>query len=159
MRFKGLRVSRGGCSFGAGLVTGLSRMASTACLTDCTREPAVAKEAFSRPKEPSLPGPQPGMFGIQEDLMARLEQHDRTEFLASNAGWELDGETIKKTYVLGDFSQAIGFVTRVAMLAEVADHHPDIDIRWNRVTIVLSTHDEQSLTAQDTSLAIAIEAL
>ncbi|MDX2344802.1 MAG: 4a-hydroxytetrahydrobiopterin dehydratase [Acidimicrobiia bacterium] len=91
--------------------------------------------------------------------MARLEQHDRIEFLASNAGWELDGETIKKTYVLGDFSQAIGFVTRVAMLAEVADHHPDIDIRWNRVTIVLSTHDEQSLTAKDTSLAIEIEAL
>ncbi len=56
MRFKGLRVSRGGCSFGAGLVTGLSRMASTACLTDCTRQPAVAKEAFSRPKELSLPG-------------------------------------------------------------------------------------------------------
>lgn len=91
--------------------------------------------------------------------MARLSEAEREAFLAENAGWELDNETITKLFAFRDFSEAIGFVTRVAMRAEVADHHPDIDIRWNKVTISLSTHDEGALTAKDVSLASAIENL
>lgn len=91
--------------------------------------------------------------------MALLEQSARSDFLTRNTDWKLNGETITRTFVLKDFSQSIGFVTRVAMLAEVADHHPDIDIRWNKVIIALSTHDEGGLTEKDTALAEAIEAL
>jgi 4a-hydroxytetrahydrobiopterin dehydratase len=47
----------------------------------------------------------------------------------------------------------MGFVTRVGLASEVADHHPDIDIRWNKVTIVLSTHSESALTSKDLNLA------
>lgn len=85
--------------------------------------------------------------------MARLDDGARAEFLAAHPDWELDGEAISRTYRLADFSEAMGFVSRVALAAEVADHHPDIDIRWNRVTLVLSTHSEGSLTEKDTALA------
>jgi 4a-hydroxytetrahydrobiopterin dehydratase len=89
----------------------------------------------------------------------RLDTKAREAFAVANPGWDLVGETITKTFVLEDFSEAIGFVTRVALLAEVADHHPDIDIRWNKVTIALSTHSEEALTSKDTELAAAIERL
>ena len=89
--------------------------------------------------------------------MARLSDDDRRVFIESHPGWVLTGETIAKTFVLADFNEAMGFVTRVALLAEVADHHPDIDIRWNKVSIALSTHDEGALTGKDTGLAGAIE--
>lgn len=74
------------------------------------------------------------------------------EFLSSH-DWERDGESIRRTFVFRDFSESMGFVTRVAMASDVADHHPDIDIRWNKVTLVLSTHSEGALTAKDLSLA------
>lgn len=91
--------------------------------------------------------------------MVRLGDNDRSEFLGEHSGWEVNGETITKEYSFADFNEAMGFVTRVALLAEVADHHPDIDIRWNQVTIALSTHSEGALTARDTDLAGAIDAL
>jgi 4a-hydroxytetrahydrobiopterin dehydratase len=53
----------------------------------------------------------------------------------------------------------MGFVVRVALLAEPANHHPDIDIRWNKVTIALTTHSEGALTEKDITLASKIEAL
>ncbi len=91
--------------------------------------------------------------------MARLADSERQRFLHTYIDWSLSEETITKTFVHSNFSEAIGFVARVALLAEVADHHPDIDIRWNKVTISLSTHDEDALTQKDTSLASSIEAL
>jgi 4a-hydroxytetrahydrobiopterin dehydratase len=91
--------------------------------------------------------------------MTRLTEEDRSAFLTAHQDWTIDGETLSKTFVLSDFNEALGFVTRVGLLAEVADHHPDIDIRWNKVVIVLSTHSEGALTAQDTDLADAIEQL
>jgi 4a-hydroxytetrahydrobiopterin dehydratase len=91
--------------------------------------------------------------------MTRLNDEARSAFLGNHSGWKIDGETIAKTFILRDFNEAMGFVTRVALLAEVADHHPDIDIRWNKVTIALSTHSEGALTAQDTDLAGAIDGL
>ncbi len=56
-----------------------------------------------------------------------LTAEDREQFTSANPEWQLDGETITRTYQFGTFAAAIGFVTGVAMAAEVADHHPDID--------------------------------
>ncbi|MDJ0924240.1 MAG: 4a-hydroxytetrahydrobiopterin dehydratase [Acidimicrobiia bacterium] len=91
--------------------------------------------------------------------MTRLDTAARSEFLASHPEWALEGETITKTFVLRDFNEALGFVTRVGLLSEVADHHPDIDIRWNKVTVALSTHSENALTDKDVNLAEEIESL
>ena len=88
-----------------------------------------------------------------------LDDAARSEFLGAHPGWTLEGETISKVFRLSDFNEAMGFVTRVALAAEVADHHPDIDIRWNTVTIALTTHDAGGLTEKDTSLAVAIDSM
>ena len=82
-----------------------------------------------------------------------LDTAARETFLSDHADWELDGETISRTYEFGDFPPAVAFVTEVAFAAEAADHHPDIDIRWNKVTLALTTHSEKSLTEKDTDLA------
>ena len=89
--------------------------------------------------------------------MTRLDEAERSEFLGAHGDWTLDEETITRTFVFGDFSAAMGFVTRVAIASEIADHHPDIDIRWNKVTLTLSTHSEAALTDKDTALATAFD--
>ena len=89
----------------------------------------------------------------------KISEAERTEFAASHPEWTIEGESISRTFVLDDFQAAVAFVIRVAFLAEAADHHPDIDIRWNKVALVLSTHDEGALTEKDTSLAEAIDRL
>ena len=83
----------------------------------------------------------------------RLDDHQRTAFLAEHPYWTLDGESISRTFVFSDFNEAMGFVNRVALASEVADHHPDIDVRWNKVRLTLSTHEEGALTEKDTDLA------
>ena len=74
------------------------------------------------------------------------------KFLDDNPVWERDGEAIKAEFKLKDFSEAMSFVTRVSLAAEKADHHPDIDIRWNKVLLVLSTHSEGGITKKDLDL-------
>jgi len=74
-------------------------------------------------------------------------------------GWKLVDNEIKKTFNKKDFVHAMGFVNKVALLAEKANHHPDIDIRWNKVTLTLSTHSAGGLTIKDIDLANAIEQL
>jgi len=73
--------------------------------------------------------------------------------------WTKKGSTITRTFQFRDFSTAIEFVTALARLAERAAHHPDIDIRWNKVTLTLTTHDEGGLTEKDFDLATQIEKL
>ncbi|MEQ3551584.1 4a-hydroxytetrahydrobiopterin dehydratase [Pseudonocardia nematodicida] len=68
-------------------------------------------------------------------------------------GWEREGTAIVRTAQLPDFVGAVTVVDRVAEDAEAADHHPDIDIRYNTLTFRLSTHSEGGLTAKDTELA------
>ena len=87
-----------------------------------------------------------------------LTPQQRSEFLDAHPDWSLDGETIDRTFAFTDFNAAMGFVTRVAIAAEVADHHPDIDIRWNEVTLALTTHDQGALTSKDLALAAEIDA-
>ena len=74
------------------------------------------------------------------------------KFLDDNPIWERDGEAIKAEFKFKDFSEAMGFVTRLSLAAEKADHHPDIDIRWNKVLLVLSTHSEGGITKADLDL-------
>lgn len=89
----------------------------------------------------------------------RLEQQERETFVADHPDWTLDGEEISRTFEFEDFPAAIGFVTHAAFAAEAADHHPDIDIRWNKVTMTLSTHSENALTEKDTKLAAEFDTL
>ena len=91
--------------------------------------------------------------------MALLDDAARQDFLAQHADWTLDGETISKTFAFPNFAAAMGFVTAVGVLAEKAFHHPDIDIRYSKVTLALTTHDQGGLTENDTNLAAQIEAL
>ena len=67
--------------------------------------------------------------------------------------WEKSGATISRTFGFKDFPAAIKFVNKVAVLAEKEWHHPDVDIRWNKVTLTLTTHDQGGLTARDFNLA------
>jgi 4a-hydroxytetrahydrobiopterin dehydratase len=90
-------------------------------------------------------------------MTAPLTADERSDFLQAHPEWTLDGETISRTFTFADFGEAMGFVTRVAIAAEAADHHPDIDIRWNRVTLVLSTHSAGALTGLDRDLAAAVD--
>jgi 4a-hydroxytetrahydrobiopterin dehydratase len=91
--------------------------------------------------------------------MALLTEAQRREFVAAHPGWALEGETITRMFSFVNFVHAMGFVTSVALLAEKANHHPDIDIRWNRVTLALSTHSERGLTHKDVDMAAAVEGL
>ena len=73
--------------------------------------------------------------------------------LAAVPDWKKKGNTIARTFQFKDFPAAIKFVNGIAKLAEKAWHHPDIDIRWNKVTLTLTTHDAGGLTEKDFNLA------
>jgi 4a-hydroxytetrahydrobiopterin dehydratase len=77
--------------------------------------------------------------------------------LAALPGWSRAGDEIEKAFELATFADAIAFVVRVGFLAEAADHHPDLDVRWRRVRVALTTHDSGGLTALDLELARQIE--
>lgn len=79
--------------------------------------------------------------------------------LATVPDWEKRGAAISRMYRFKDFPAAMKFVDAVAALAEQARHHPDIDIRWNRVTLTLSTHDAGGLTKKDFVLARKFDGL
>ena len=74
-------------------------------------------------------------------------------------GWTQDGDTLHRELVFADFSEAFGFMTRVALLAEKRNHHPDWSNSWNKVSIDLTTHDAGGLTENDVGLAEAINSL
>jgi 4a-hydroxytetrahydrobiopterin dehydratase len=82
-----------------------------------------------------------------------------TALAEQNIAWERDGDALKTTVVLRDFAAALSFVNAVGAAAEAANHHPDIDIRWNKVHLVLTTHSEGGLTVLDLALASAIDRL
>lgn len=79
--------------------------------------------------------------------------------LATLPGWTREGDFIEREWRFADFSAAFGFMTRVALLAEKAEHHPNWSNVWNRVHIRLTTHDAGGLSARDFTLARAIDAL
>lgn len=73
--------------------------------------------------------------------------------------WRREEQTISRSYEFADFVAAMKFVNAVASLAEQAQHHPDIDVRWNKVTLALSTHDAGGLTQKDFALARQCDSL
>jgi 4a-hydroxytetrahydrobiopterin dehydratase len=79
--------------------------------------------------------------------------------LAESPGWTLKGAEITRTVQKKDFKEAIIFAGGVACLAEQANHHPDILVQWNKVTLTLSTHSAGGLTAADFSMARRISSL
>jgi 4a-hydroxytetrahydrobiopterin dehydratase len=92
-------------------------------------------------------------------MIERLSDAERETELASLPGWfpAGDRDAIARSFTFKDFNAAFGFMTRVALLAEKADHHPEWFNVWNRVDIVLTTHAAKGLTKRDIALARAIE--
>lgn len=85
-----------------------------------------------------------------EEIAARLE---------SLPGWAFSGGALRREFVFEDFSEAFGFMTRVALAAEKLDHHPEWTNVWSRVTVVLSTHDAGGVTELDFRLANVMQRL
>jgi 4a-hydroxytetrahydrobiopterin dehydratase len=94
-------------------------------------------------------------------VASKLNDQEREKALGGLPGWRLDpsGDAIRKRFAFADFNAAFGFMTRVALEAERADHHPEWSNVWNRVDIALTTHDAGGLTAKDIALAKRIEEL
>lgn len=93
--------------------------------------------------------------------VARLTDSEREELLRRHPEWSLarDGDAIERTFEFADFNEAFGFMTRVALLADKADHHPEWSNVYNRVQIALTTHDAGGLSQRDVDMAKAIDAL
>lgn len=85
--------------------------------------------------------------------MSVLPDNQVAAFVEDHPNWSWADKAITRTYEFADFNEAMGFVTRVALEAEKANHHPDVDIRWNKVSLTLSTHSEGGLTEKDLALA------
>jgi 4a-hydroxytetrahydrobiopterin dehydratase len=83
----------------------------------------------------------------------RLKPNQVKAQLSSSRGWHLRGKKISRLFVFGDFIHGINFINQVAKFAEALNHHPDIDIRYNKVKLTLTTHDEGGLTIKDFKLA------
>lgn len=90
--------------------------------------------------------------------IAKLTGAERDAALASLPDWALrpDGLAITRRFTFADFSAAFAFMTRVALLAEKADHHPEWANVWNRVDITLTTHEAGGLSARDVEMAAVI---
>jgi 4a-hydroxytetrahydrobiopterin dehydratase len=88
-----------------------------------------------------------------------LNDDEITAALAGLPGWQRAGDSITTTVELADFRASMLFTGAVAYLAEEANHHPDVLIQWNKVTLTLSTHSEGGLTGNDMNLAKKISAL
>jgi 4a-hydroxytetrahydrobiopterin dehydratase len=94
-------------------------------------------------------------------MIEQLTDEERADALEALGEWDYDDarDAITRQFLFADFSEAFAFMTRVALLAEVQDHHPEWSNVWNRVDILLTTHDAGGLSARDVKMATAIEAL
>lgn len=90
--------------------------------------------------------------------MAALTKDEVRVRLSAMPSWERDGDEIAKKFSFAGFNESIAFVNAVAALAEAADHHPDISIKYDRVKLTLSTHSEGGVTEKDFALAAQIDA-
>lgn len=79
--------------------------------------------------------------------------------LATLDGWERDGDEIVKTFERASFPAAVAFVVQIGFAAEEANHHPDLDVRWRKVRVALTTHDAGGLTSLDMELAGRLDEL
>lgn len=91
--------------------------------------------------------------------MALLDESEIETRLGELPGWDWDEDDISKTFECGDFAGSVKFVNSIVEPAEAMNHHPDLEISWDKVRVVLSTHSEGGLTAADFDLAAKIDAL
>lgn len=91
--------------------------------------------------------------------MEKLTQENLDQRLEEFTEWSQSGDSIQRTFSFDDFNAAMMFVNRVAELAESAQHHPDIMVRYNKVTLTLSTHEAGGLTEKDFDLARELDAV
>ena len=108
------------------------------------------------PHPPALPGPLPDTHN--DTVSSRLDDAAISQWLGAHAGWEREGDEIRRRFERASFPDAIAFVVRIGFLAEAANHHPDLDVRWRTVVVALTTHDAGGLTARDLQLAEQIDA-
>jgi 4a-hydroxytetrahydrobiopterin dehydratase len=94
-------------------------------------------------------------------MVERLSDAERADALDGLSDWDYNDsrDAITRQFVFKDFVEAFGFMARVALLAEKADHHPEWSNVWNRVEILLTTHDASGLSHRDIEMAEAIDAL
>jgi 4a-hydroxytetrahydrobiopterin dehydratase len=92
-------------------------------------------------------------------VRTKLSEGEVQAALKTLPGWNVESGAITKTFQFPKFAEGIAFVSRVAQAADAMDHHPDIDIRYTKVRVALSTHDAGGITAMDTRLAAQVEAL
>jgi len=122
------------------------------------RSPAKTSDS---PRSTSLPFPTRPRFSGTTLLKRKRENHAPTFPPASRRSglpdWQIESGELVRTFKFEDFVAAMGFVNRVADLAEAAAHHPDIDIRYNRVRLALVTHDAGGITGKDFDLAAAAD--
>jgi 4a-hydroxytetrahydrobiopterin dehydratase len=90
-------------------------------------------------------------------MRTKLSDLEIQRALGRLPGWARRGATLTKTYTFAKFADGIAFVNRVAKAADASDHHPDIDIRYTKITCTLSTHDAGGITDADLKLAEEIE--
>ncbi|MFM8237119.1 MAG: 4a-hydroxytetrahydrobiopterin dehydratase [Actinomycetota bacterium] len=89
--------------------------------------------------------------------MERSTEAEIAAALERLPGWARSGDEIEKRFERPSFADAVAFVVRIGFLAEAADHHPDLDVRWRTVRVALTTHDAGGLSERDFALAAAIE--
>ncbi|MBS1799495.1 MAG: 4a-hydroxytetrahydrobiopterin dehydratase [Acidobacteria bacterium] len=88
--------------------------------------------------------------------MPTLNQAEIAAYLTTDPGWKLDSGKLVREWSFSTFTEAIGFVNKVADLAESAGHHPDIDVRYNKVQLSLVSHDAGGITKRDIKMAARI---
>lgn len=88
----------------------------------------------------------------------QLEQHEIDAF-AGPSGWQSDGGRLSKTFAFAAYRDGVAFAVAVAMLADVRDHHPDLEIGWGKVVVRTTTHDAGGVTGLDLDLARATDEL
>ena len=91
--------------------------------------------------------------------MALLNDEEIDGRLQALSGWEREGDAISKDFKGADFKESVALVNRIMPVAEAMNHHPDLAISWDTVTVTISTHSEGGLTANDFDLAARIDAL
>jgi 4a-hydroxytetrahydrobiopterin dehydratase len=91
--------------------------------------------------------------------MARLSDPEIEDRLAGLDGWERSGDAIAKAFDNGDFKGSVDFVNRLTPEAEEMNHHPDLEISWNKVTVRVTSHAEGGLTENDFELAKKVDSL
>ena len=92
-------------------------------------------------------------------MVALIEQNQLDSFIEKNPSWVIDNKTIKKEFNFNNFIDAFGFMSKVAILSEKMDHHPDWQNTYNKVRINLTTHDKGGITTNDIKLAEYIDKL